>query len=619
MSANPYLNLLSTAWKYAQGDKKKYLQVYGLFCLTNVVDASRPILYGWMINGIQEHGLEVWRYAWQYALVYLGLAFLEWSMHAPARVIERSLAFNLSRNFMMELYHQALHLPVKWHQDHHSGIIISRIRKAYEALKEFFQNGFMYIHALAKFLMSFAAMLYFSPLFGGIGLILGALTVYIIFRFDRPLIKNLHETNEREHKVSANLFDSLSNINTVITLRLEKQMHGSLLDTIQHVWPPFRRNVLINEWKWFVADILVASIYVITVAGYVYQHYTPGTVFYIGGLVTLVAYVNQFSSVFHDVAWQYNQIVRYNTDVCSVKEMQDAYYRYHPVVSDQGIDQNWNTIDIRNVNYSHHADQSMQDASIKKEFSGDTPTIHKPHSLHDISIQLKRGKRIAIIGVSGSGKSTFLSLLRGLYPAEEGAVVIQDIQNPDPGKMNGNKTEAHGKKMKGLEAIYELVTLFPQDPEIFENTIRYNITLGLDYTDDVIRKACETVAFQEVVDQLPNKLESSIKEKGVNLSGGQKQRLALARGILAAQTSDIILMDEPTSSIDPKTELIIYRRLFESFKDKVMISALHRLHLLEYFDYVYVMQDGKIVEEGSLISLKRNGIVFNELWKHLEV
>lgn len=125
---------------------------------------------------------------------------------------------------MMELYDQALHLPVKWHQDHHSGVIISRIRKAYEALKDFFQNGFMYIHALAKFVMSFVAMIYFTPLFGGIGLILGAVIVAVIFRFDRPLIQYLHETNEQEHKVSASLFDSLSNINTVITLRLEPQM-----------------------------------------------------------------------------------------------------------------------------------------------------------------------------------------------------------------------------------------------------------------------------------------------------------------------------------------------------------------------------------------------------------
>ena len=587
MATNPYINLLGTAWKYAREERIKYLQVYGLFILSNIVDACHPLLYGWMINGIQSHGLDVWKYAWKYAIAYMILKILEWCFHGPARVIERGLAFNLSRNFMMELYHQALHLPVKWHQDHHSGIIISRIRKAYEALKDFFQNGFMYIHALAKFLMSFAAMIYFSPLFGGVGLILGALTVYLIFRFDKPLIQYLHETNEREHKVSANLFDSLSNINTVITLRLEKQMHRSLLDTIQQVWPPFKKNTIINEWKWFIADILVASIYVITITGYVYQHYTPGTVFYIGGLVTLVAYVNQFTSVFHDIAWQYNQIVRYNTDVCSIKEMQDAYRQYHVIPSDQAISPKWNSIQINHLNYSHHTNESTHSLA---------------HSLHDISIQLKRGHRIAIIGESGGGKSTLLSVMRGLYPPMAGVKIKQDDRN-----------------LNGLESIYDLVTLFPQDPEIFENTIRYNITLGLEYSDEIIRQACESVAFQEVVDQLPNKLDSSIKEKGVNLSGGQKQRLALARGILAAKTSDIILMDEPTSSIDPKTELLIYRRLFELFKDKVMVSALHRLHLLEYFDYIYVIEDGKIVEEGTLISLKEKGKVFNELWRHLEI
>ncbi len=587
MNSNPYLNLLSIAWKYAKDEKIKYIKIYFFFLLSNVTNILRPIFYGWMINGIQAHKLEVWRYAWQYALGYVFLNLLEWAFHGPARVMERSLAFNLARNFKMELYHQALHLPIKWHQDHHSGTIISRIRKSYEALKEFFENGFMYIHALAKFVMSFAAMIYFTPLFGGIGLLIGALIIWIIFQFDRPLIKYLHETNEKEHLVSANLFDSLSNINTVVTLRLEAPMHKSLYDTIQKVWPPFKKNVTLNEWKWFVADTLVACIYVITVAGYIYQNYTPGNEFLIGGLVTLVAYVHQFTSVFHDIAWQYNQIVRYNTDVCSVKDMQKAYRQYHPAQSEQIIEKQWNEIAISKLSYSHQTD----------EIEG-----LKVHALHDISIRLRRSTRIALIGESGSGKSTLLSVLRGLYPAMPGVKINQD-----------------GRQFTALDPVYDLVTLFPQDPEIFENTIRYNITLGLPYDDEMIRQACETVAFQEVVDQLPNKLESNIQEKGVNLSGGQKQRLALARGILAAQTSDIILMDEPTSSVDPKTELTIYRRLFELFRDKVIVSAIHRLHLLEHFDYIYVIHDGKVAEEGTLAELKSKGILFNELRSHLEI
>jgi len=93
--------------------------------------------------------------------------------------------------------------------------------------------------------------------------------------------------------VSSTLFDSLSNIMTVITLRLEKRVHAGLLDKITAIFPAFRRNVVINEWKWFTAHMLVALIYALVVVGYVYEHHEPGKIFYIGGLVTLLAYVER--------------------------------------------------------------------------------------------------------------------------------------------------------------------------------------------------------------------------------------------------------------------------------------------------------------------------------------
>ncbi len=158
----------------------------------------------------------------------------------------------------------------------------------------------MYLYALTKFVSSFVAMLLFSPLFGGIGIVLGAITVWIIFKFDKPFIKSVDDTNEREHVVSSTLFDSLSNIITVITLRLEKRMEKSLLEKVKDVYSPFIRSVKINEWKWFVADMLVVVIYCVNIVGYVYQNTLPGQVFALGGLVTLIGFVNQFTSVFHD-------------------------------------------------------------------------------------------------------------------------------------------------------------------------------------------------------------------------------------------------------------------------------------------------------------------------------
>jgi ATP-binding cassette subfamily B protein len=167
-----------------------------------------------------------------------------------------------------------------------------------------------------------------------------------------------------------------------------------------------------------------------------------------------------------------------------------------------------------------------------------------------------------------------------------------------------------------LATINETVTLFPQEPEIFENTIAYNITLGLPFTDSAIMDVSESAHFTDVIHQLPKGLESDIREKGVNLSGGQKQRLALARGILAARESEVVLLDEPTSSVDPKTEAMIYQKMFTAFENKALISSMHRLHLLYQFDYIYVLKEGRIAAEGTFEYLRENSPIFQELWKH---
>ncbi|AKD57971.1 ABC transporter ATP-binding protein [Spirosoma radiotolerans] len=580
---NPYVALLRTAWTYARHEKRQYVFVYFLFALANIANAANPLLFGWFVGKLQEQHTDIPKLIWMYVGGYMGLMLLEWAFHGPARVMERRLAFNLSRNFLDELFHQTLHLPVGWHKDHHSGATINRIRKAYDALKTFFQGGFVYLHAFSKLIFSFGAMLYFSPLFGCIGLVLGALTVWVILRFDRPFIKALDETNEREHVVSSTLFDSLSNIITVITLRLEQRVQASFAQKVATVFPPFMRQVRINEWKWFVASTLVALIYIVLATGYIYQHYVPGQVFLIGGLVTLLGYVNQFTSVFHDVAYQYTQIVQFNTDVQTVRNISDAYAQ-HERPEDELMPANWQTIDIANLNFSHGRLQN---------------TRHKIPNLSNLRICLNRGKRVAFIGESGSGKSTLLTLLRGLYQPEPGLTVWID-----------------GKESHDLNAVTNTVTLFPQEPEIFENTIAYNITLGLPFSDEAIDEVCRVAHFNDVVRHLPNGLETNIQEKGVNLSGGQRQRLALARGVLAARTSDIVLLDEPTSSVDPKTELAIYRELLHEFSDKAVVSTLHRLHLLPMFDYIYIMEKGRIVDEGSFPELRHRSVIFQEMWAH---
>ncbi|HLZ88806.1 MAG TPA: ABC transporter ATP-binding protein, partial [Puia sp.] len=586
---NPYLSLLSTAWRYARKERKKYLLVYFMFICANLVFSLNPILFGWFIGHLQRDITQVWHYALLYVAGFIGIKFVQWCFHGPARIMERTLAFHLSRNFLQEKYHQVLHLPAKWHQDHHSGSTINRVRKAYEALREFFDRGFMYTYAFSKFIVSVAAILYFSPLYGSIAVVMGIATLLVIRTFDKPFIKALDEVNEREHTVSATLFDSLSNIMTVITLRLEKSMETGLLNKVSRIFRPFRKSALINEWKWFCAEMLIVSIYGLITIGYVHQHWTPGKMFLVGGLVTLLGYVTTFTSVFQDIAWMYTDIITYNTNVQTANLISEAYAEQHRADRSDGLPAGWKTLHISGLNFSYHQLYDRQRGA---------------QSLHNLDITIRRGQRIALVGESGSGKSTLLALLRGLYVPEPGF----DI------RLDGRDTIAESDTPQGLlDRVNEAVTLFPQEPEIFENTLAYNITLGLPFAEEEIMKVCESAHFTEVIRTLPQGLESDIREKGVNLSGGQKQRLALARGILAARDSDLVLLDEPTSSVDPRTEAMIYEGLFKAFAEKAIISSIHRLHLLSRFDYVYVLHQGRIVSEGTFEQLRDNDPAFGEM------
>jgi ATP-binding cassette, subfamily B, bacterial len=578
---NPYTSLLKTSWKYARQQKPLFVLIYFMFVISNIIIAVNPLFYGWFVNELQLNGSDVLRTGWIYVAGFLGLRLLEWTFHGPARVMERKLAFNVAKNFLQELYEKVLGLPVDWHQENHSGATINKIRKAHEALKNFFQNGFIYLYSFGKFFFSFAAILYFAPAYGAISIGLGIVTIFVIVQFDKPFIKSIRELNALEHKASSTLFDSLSNIVTVITLRLERQMSFGFMSKVADIFPAFKRNVTINEWKWFVAQMLVGLIYAVTTIGYIHQSYVPGETFMIGGLVILLGYVNQFTSVFNDIAHHYTEIVRHHTDVEGANEILGVGTEAKPKAGEQL--KGWSEIEINQLNFRH------KQINISERSAG----------LNNLHFKMQKGKKIALIGNSGSGKSTLLSALRGLRKATTCRVSVDC-----------------GREIS-FDAIASTITLFPQDPEIFENTVLYNITLGLPFPEREVFDVCAAAGFTETVSQLPKGLNTVIQEKGINLSGGQKQRLALARGILAARSSEIILLDEPTSSIDPRTESIIYENLFDTFKGKTIISALHRLHLLKHFDYIYIMHDGSIVDEGTFDDLMRTSLVFKEMWKHV--
>jgi ATP-binding cassette subfamily B protein len=403
-----------------------------------------------------------------------------------------------------------------------------------------------------------------------------------VLLFDRILIPLYDKQNEIDNHVGAVLFDYISNMTTVLTLRFGELTKSNLYQRMLKVWPFFRKDIVVNEVKWFCMNILLNALQALILVIYIIHTLKVDGTIMIGVVVMIFRYQQDLTDVFFIFSSHYGDLVRMDTDVKGLQPILDDINRLAHVPQGSDIAKYWHTINIKNLVFHHAGNQ--QHGQI---FTG-------------IHFQIKRGEKIALIGVSGGGKSTLLNLIRGLYYPEQVKLQIDDTC------------------FTSLEPLQAITTLIPQDPEIFENTIEFNICMdvGNDVTD--INRAIELARFTNVITTLPHGLQTDIREKGLNLSVGQKQRLALARGLFAARYSSLILMDEPTSSVDLPTEKEILSGVIDAFADSAMIVSLHRLHLLPKFDRIIMLEHGKIVADGQSQNLLNEPGPVRELWMNYQ-
>lgn len=576
---NAYFSLLKMTWRYAAGRRLQYVVAYVFFAIANLLALLEPLLLGLFFNHLQTKGLQDYKGALLILAGYPLLQLLFWVFHGTARVIERVNTFYIVKNFRSDLFGTLTSIPLKWHKDHHSGELMSRLEKASAALKNFADEGFMYHEVIIKFTGSAVALFAISLYSGAIAIVFGLLASVIIFRFDKLLVAYVKKINKMWHVYDATFYDYVVNIRTVVTLRLEKLAKNEILSKFVKVKPVWQKNAKVNELKWFLLTMVIAFLIFTVMAFYLFQKSLAGEVLLLGTLVALYEYVSRYTGVFFDLAWKYENLVHFNADVDSLEPIWLAKQLFQSNADVLPIHSSWKIIELKNL-YFRYEDEK-----------------HRSHNLKNINFELKRGERIAFVGESGSGKSTMMTLLRGLQEPDKVQVVVD------------------GQPVSGLRSLSDQVTLIPQDPEIFENTIEYNVTAGIRHTKDDINKAIYMARFNNVLKRLPKGLKTSIKEKGVNLSGGERQRLALARGIFAASKSTIVLLDEPTSSVDSANELKIYENIFAAFKDKCLISSIHRLHLLPKFDKIYFFQDGQVLAEGSFEVLLKSCSEFAKVWE----
>ncbi len=225
---------------------------------------------------------------------------------------------------------------------------------------------------------------------------------------------------------------------------------------------------------------------------------------------------------------------------------------------------------------------------------GETPV------LNGVSLTIRPGEKVALVGASGGGKSTLVQVILGLYPPTSGTVSFDNVP----------MTEI------GMEVVRSHVATVLQHPALFNDTVRMNLTLGRELTDEQLWQALEVAQLADTVRELPCGLDTIVGRQGVRLSGGQRQRLAIARMVLS--NPQVVILDEATSALDAETEAKLHDALREFLKNRTTLIIAHRLSAVKQADRAYVFDGGQIIEEGMHDELIKGDGLYSRLYGRLQ-
>ena len=575
-------NNLRDLFNYAleQDTKVRRGIIYSI--LNKIFDLAPPVLIGIAIDIVVEGSDSfIGNFGYsdrrQQLIILAILTFIIWGLESSfdyiAAVTWRNISQDIEHSLRTDAFDNVLSLDLAFFENKSSGRLMAILNDDVNQLETFLDNGAnRLVQTATTVLVIGGTFLYISPLVAVFAFIPIPIIIFGSLRFTNRIAERYTKIRNNIENLNANLSNSITGILTVKSFNREKKESERITLSSNEVKSANYHAIKLSAA--FIPIIRIAILFGFTAT------------LLIGGFLALdgeikVATYSVMLFITQRLLWPLTEL----------GVIFDSYQK--AMASFRRI------INLKNTSPTigngteklESFDEKIQISNLNFEYVKNFPV------LNNISIDIAKGQTTAIVGSTGSGKSTLIKLILRLYDSTSGEIKFD------------------GKNIRDLEldSLRNKIGLVSQDIFLFEGTVFENIAYGnLDANDEEVWEAARLSESDKFINQLPNKENTIVGERGQKLSGGQRQRISIARAIL--KNPEILILDEATSAVDNETEAAIQRSINTLKKGRTVIAIAHRLSTIRNAEIIYVLEEGKVVESGNHESLLEINGVYSKLW-----